>query len=183
MPADDGAGIENAVASDIRPVAEHCADLAKTGLHILFSAVDHDVFLIGFYIGSNGACAHVRVKTEYAVAHIVVVRNFNFVKEDHVLELCGISDSSSVSDDRAAADKSALPYSRVFIDDAGTSDISAVKYRCALSDPDILAPLFESVLGKLIAKGNDKIADVPKNFPGICLSLKELCRNGLVQVE
>ena len=124
-----------------------------------------------------------RVKTEYAVANIVVVGYFDFVEKDNVLELCGISDSSAVSDDRAAADESALPYCRVLINDAGTTDIGAVKYRRAFGYPDVIAPLFKSVFGQFIAEGNDKIADVLKNFPGICFALEKLSCDGLVHVK
>ena len=177
VSADDSAGIENAVASDIRPVAEHRADLAKAGLHVLFSAVDHDVLLISLYVGCDGSCAHVCVKTEYAVAHIVVVRDFYFVEEYYVLEFGGISDSSAVSDDRAAADEGALPYSRVLINDAGSADICAVKYRRAFGNPDVIAPLFKSVFGQFIAKGDDKIADVLENFPRVCFALEKFSRD------
>ena len=111
------------------------------------------------------------------------MRDFYFVEEYYVLEFGGISDSSAVSDDRAAADEGALPYSRVLINDAGSADICAVKYRRAFGNPDVIAPLFKSVFGQFIAKGDDKIADVLENFPRVCFALEKFSRDGLIHVK
>ena len=158
VSADDGARIENAVASDIRPVAEHGADLAKARLHVLPAAVNNDILLIGLHIGGDGSGAHVRVEAQNAVADIVVMRDFYLVEKHHILELCGISDSGAISDDRASADKCALSDSCIFINDAGAADISAVKDNGTLCHPDVLASLLESVLRQLVSQGDYEIA-------------------------
>ena len=124
-----------------------------------------------------------RVETEHAVADIVVVGNFHLVEEDDILELSGVADCGSLTDDRAAADESALPDSRVLIDDAGPPYISAVKYRRALCDPDIISPLFEPVRGKPVSERNDKIGNIAEDLPWIGLPLKEFRCDRLVQIK
>ena len=181
--ADDTAGIENGIAADIDPVAQDRADLAKTCGCMCPVAVDHDILLVSLDIGSDGAGAHMSMESQYTVADIIVMRDFNLVEKDHVLELCGVAYSRAFSHDGAAADECTLTDSGVLINDAGAADISAVKNSGALCHPDVLSPLLEAVCGKGRTDLPDEIADQGKHFPGISGLCEEFRCDGFVEIK
>ena len=183
MSSDHGSGIEDTVAADIGPIAQHGADFVSARLHVLASAVDDNVLSVRLHVGCDGAGPHMSVESENTVAHIVVMRNLYLVEQNHILELRGIAHCRASSDDGAAADKRALPDSCFLIDNAGSADICAVKYLRTLCDPDILSSLFKPVLGELIAQSDNEIGDVSQNFPWICPAVEQFFRDRLVKIE
>ena len=124
-----------------------------------------------------------RVETEHAVPHIIVVGNFHLVEKDNILEFRGISDCRAFSYDRAAAYEGALSHFRVLIDDAGTANISAVEYLSALCYPDILPSFLKPVLREPAAELYDEAADLTQNFPGILFPIKKILRDRLIKVK
>ena len=72
----------------MRTLLQPISALSKACLQILGAAVDHNILPVGLDIGGDGAGAHMSVEAEHTVSYIVVVRHFNLVEEDHVLEFC-----------------------------------------------------------------------------------------------
>ena len=141
VASDHGSRIEHAVTADFHVVAEHRAHLFQTCLDISVGRLDDHERLVTLDIGSDGSCTHVRFIAKNAVAHIVVMRDLYFVKEDHIFEFCRVADNGALADDRISADKCAVADLRVLINDAGTVEACRGGDFGRFCDPDVLAAL------------------------------------------
>ena len=174
--------IEDRVAADIGIVAQHGADLAPAGLHLLIAVMDHDRLIVGLDIGGNGTGSHMRMDAQDTVAHIIVMGHLDQVEKDHVLKLGGVAYDRLFAHNGGTADKGALADLGFLINDAGAADVSRIKHFGALCHPDILPALLKSVFGQGPAQLNDKIADAGQGLPGIGHVFEQICCNGLAQV-
>ena len=85
---DEGAGINDTVATDFGVVTNHCAELAESGrLESAFGEGDEDFFAIEPDIGEDDACAEMGGVAEDGIADIVKVRDLCVVEDEAVLEL------------------------------------------------------------------------------------------------
>ena len=85
---DEGAGINDTVATDFGVVTNHCAELAETGrLESAFGEGDEDFFAIESDIGEDDACAEVGGVAKDGIADVVEVRDLCVVEDEAVLEL------------------------------------------------------------------------------------------------
>ena len=97
MAADNGAGIQNAVAANLGPVAKNGSHFAKAGRCILRPVMNHDIGAVGLNVGCNGAGAHVCMKAQNGIADIVVVRHLALIEQNNILKLAGISDNAALA--------------------------------------------------------------------------------------
>ncbi len=105
VPPDHGAGVEDAVAADLHPVAQHGAHLFAAGLDLLALVVDDDGELVTLDIGGDGASAHVGFVAKDGIPHIVIMRHLYIVEQDHVFQLRGVAHHAVIANQRAAADE------------------------------------------------------------------------------
>ena len=85
-----------------------------------------------------------RAESEYGITDIIIMRNLNFVEKQNVFKLGRISDNAAFSDNRAAADKGAVPYFGVLVDYARTGYSGTCGNPCRTGYPDILACPFKN---------------------------------------
>ena len=119
MGADDGAGIQDAVAADLHEVAQHGAELFQPRGNLLFAVFHHDQRLVGLDVGGDAASAHVGLVAQNAVAHVIKVGNLHVVKKNCVFQLHGIAHHAAFAYQSGAADEGAVAHFGARADDAG----------------------------------------------------------------
>ena len=116
------------------------------------------------------------------IPHIIIMGYLYFIKQNHVLQLRGISHYSPFAHNSVSPDESAVAYLGLFSDNSRPVDIGGGRYRSALCHPHIFSPLliFRRVQGS--AQLQNKGADFRQKLPGIDRSLKKIFRDCLIQI-
>ena len=121
--ADDGAGVQDAVAADLYPVAQHGAHLFTAGLHLLRAVLHHHQKLVALDIGGDGAGAHVGLIAKDRIPHIVVMRHLHIIKQNNIFKLRRVAHHAVVPHKCASPDESTGPNLRPVADNAGAGNI------------------------------------------------------------
>ena len=108
--------------------------------------------------------------------------NLYFIKQDHIFQLCGISNHCPLAHQGIAADKRTVSHFRAFPDDTGTGDGCCRSDFGIPGDPDILSLFLIFLFRKRISKLHKKCSDFRQNLPGKDFSLKKLRRDRLPQI-
>ena len=183
MPADDRAGVQDAVAADLHIIAKDGADLLAAGLDALGPIFDDDERLVALDVRRDGARAHVGLIAEDGIADVVEVRRLDIIKQHHVFQLAGVTNDGVFAHDRIAAHESALAQLSAVVDDAGAGDISAVEDLGIARDPDVLAALLVFLRRERRAELKNEISDLRQSLPRIGLTRKQRGRDRFAQVE
>ena len=80
-----------------------------------------------------------RLKTQHAVSHIIIMWHLYFIEQDHVLQFGGIADHSPFAYQCVTADKCTVTHLCFFSDDGRSMYISAWKCMGRFCNPYILA--------------------------------------------
>ena len=112
MPADDRAGVQDAVAADLHEVAQHGAELFQPRGNLLFAVFHHDQRLVGLDVGGDAASAHVGLVAQNAIA-------LHVVKKNCVFQLHGIAHHAAFAYQSGTADEGAVAHFGACADDAG----------------------------------------------------------------
>src|SRR5436305_8656714 len=107
--ADDGAGVEHAVATGEDAVAEDGAELAAAGVEAEAAGGDVDLAAVVAEVGEDGAGPEVHVRPEDGVADVVEVGGLGGREEKGALELRVRPDHAAVAEPAAAPDVVAGP--------------------------------------------------------------------------
>ena len=180
MRANDGAGVQDAVAAHFHEVAQHGAELFKTGFDTFFAVLHHHQSLVGLDIGGQAARAHVGAVAQNAVAHVVVVGDLDVVEENCVLQLHGVAHHAVGAHQRTAPDEGAVPDFRARADDAGGTQIGRGGHGGGFMDPDGGGNF--PVALKLRAEGENQFLDPAQGLPGIFKPGEIFSRKGMGQV-
>ena len=167
MSSDDRTRIANAVAVDFNIVAEHGTELLDARLDLLGAVMNDDELLVGLDVGSDGACAHMRIVSEDTVTYIVIVRSLNVIKEDNVLKFNGIAYYAVCTDECGASDECAVADFSLGTDDARCTEICRWEDLGCLMYPDILLNFF-IIISECGTQSKDKILDAFQCLPRIC---------------
>ena len=124
-----------------------------------------------------------RLKTEYGVSHVVVVRRLNVIEEHYIFQFTRVPYHSVFADDGTAADERAVPDFGPVVNDAGCADIGRRKDLGILRNPDALRRMLKLILRQSFAQLQNKRLDFVQNFPRIRLSLKEFCGNRFAEIQ
>ena len=116
------------------------------------------------------------------VSNVVEMRHLNPVKQDGVLDLCGISDDAAASDDHIAPQESAGADLRVRTDEQRSLDGCCRRQLHRLVNVHILADELILSGGKDLRDLLDDLADVGKHFPRIRVFLQPFAADGIGQV-
>ena len=181
--ADDGAGVEHAVAAHLHIVAEDGAYFAAAGLNVPLRVADGDIGLVALDIAGDGACAHMGLIAQNRVAHIVIVGGLHIVKEDDIFKLAGVAHNRLLANDCTAPDKSAVAYLSFMINDAGRANVCRGENAGILGNPNALIRIIKFLRIKSGAQLKDKALYIIQNFPGIGLALEERGCNAVFKVQ
>ena len=121
-----------------------------------------------------------RLETEDAVSHIIVVRHLHFVKENDIFEFGGVADDRALPDNGISADECAVADLCLLVDDARSVDACCRRYLCRFCDPDIFAAFLELIFRKRTAKLHDICTDPGQQFPRVDCPVKERCGDRLL---
>ena len=182
IPADDRAGIEHAVAADLRKVAEHRAEFLPPGF-IIPLAVDDNVLLVALHVAGHRARAHVRFVAQHGIADIVIMRGLHLIKENTIFQFAGVTNHRTIADEHIPADERSGAHLGFFTDDARTGDAGRRRDRRGFSDPHILSRVIVIAQIQPLTDGQHRFADFRERFPRIFARGKHLCRAGMRQVK
>ena len=178
----NGAGIQHGVAAHLHKVAQDGTDLQQAGGDGIAAVSDGDKGLVGLDVGGDGACAHVGLVAQDAVAHIIIMRNLNAVEEDHILQLHGIAHHASAAHQGGAADKCTVADFGICANDAGCAQIGRGSNLGGLVNPDG-GRNFDIIFSQLGAEGQDQLADACQRLPGEFEISQIFAGHGMVQIE
>ena len=85
MRADDRAGIENRVATDLNKVSKHRAEFLSAGGDRLAERANRNGCFVALYVRCHRTGTHVRAVAKDRIANVVEVRNLHTVKQNTVL--------------------------------------------------------------------------------------------------
>ena len=122
-----------------------------------------------------------RFVSKNRITYIIIVRNLNFIKEDHILKLCGISYNSSFSYDRISTDKCTMTDFCILPNDRRSINKCSWCYFCTLCDPHIFSTLLILIFTQRLSQLQNKAADLRKYFPWISHSFKNILCYCLIQ--
>ena len=162
-----GAGVEDAVAAHLHPVAQHGAYLLAAGGDQLVAVLDEHGQLVGLDVAGDGAGAHVGLIAQNGVAYIIIMGHLHVVEEDHVLQLGGVAHHAVVAHQGAAPDEGALAHLGAVADDAGAVDIGGGEDGGVLGDPHVGGGVVILRLAEGGAQGQDQVGDAGERLPGI----------------
>ena len=181
--AHDGARIEHAVAADLYVVSEHCAELLASGLDGSSGDLYGNEGLVTLYVAGYRAGTHVGLKSEHGVAHIVIMRGLDIIKEYNVFEFNAVADNGVPAYDCAAANESAVADLGAVVDYAGRAQICGREYLSVLCYPYALAWVVVFIGAERGAELEDKILYAVEDLPWVCLAVEQLLRNRFVQIK
>ena len=134
IPPDEGPGAENAVATNLRMVADEGAEFAKAGGDNALRCVDGDRRFIEAHIRENDSCSEVGLVAEDRVADVIEVRNLGLVEDEAVFKFRGIPGHDSVAKDHIFADVTSVPNLAVLADPSRTFDHGSLFDHCSFAD-------------------------------------------------
>ena len=116
IAAQHASGIDDGVASHLRPVADDGAELGQPRRNISFLRGHRDLAVIELHVGENHPGAEVRLVSENRVPHVIEMRHLRLIEEDAVLKLAGISENGAVPHDDVFPDITATADMTIFAD-------------------------------------------------------------------
>ena len=137
--------------------------------------------LVRLYIRSNGTSSHVRLVTKNGISHIIVMRNLNIIKKNHVLQLRRIAYYCIGSDNYLSADKSAVANLRLRSDDYRPDNSCCRRNLGAFVNPDSLCRIHILIFRQGFSQLFHILPNMGQSLPGILKLLQQRFGHGVIQ--
>ena len=108
-----------------------------------------------------------RVEAQDGITDIIIMRNFYFIEQNHILQFGGVANYRALANQRASAHECAVAHLSVLSHDHSLSEIGAGKYLRGIRYPYMLGYFRVLVLRKTLAQPDNEILNSSQRFPRI----------------